>query len=287
MSLADFAASRPDRIAQYLFARAGAVTPAYITQACSALLRLLRYNHDYGVPWDGAFGQLSEVDLFSFLLSVHSGALGKASAKQPGLDAVAGVWKGLHYLVQRFRLELPTDAVKTALPSARSLCGRRALLQGAVPLLLQGAVPLPEAIASLFAYVCDPSKPQVLRSCAFALAFSTVSSLRQANAQNVSFYGELHVLARDYLLSQHADPKSRGRVTTVFVTPLQDFSGSTAWFVQGRSLLWTEGDFLSADVQGDPRSHSAVLLRCPLDAGRIQWAMQIVLREACGMWSCL
>jgi len=253
-------------------------TPAYIAQARSALFRLLRYNHDYNVPWDGAFGQLSEVDLFSFLLSVHSGALGKASAKQPGLDVVAGVWKGLHYLVQRFRLELPTDAVKTALPSAGSLRGRRALLQGAVPLP-------PETLASLLAYVCDPSKPRVFLSWAFALAVSTVSSLRQANTQNVSFYGELHVLGRDYLLSQHADPKSRGRVPTVFVTPLQDFSGSTAWFVQGRSLLWTQGDFLWADVQGDPPSHSAILLRCPLEAGRIQWAMQIVLCKACGMSS--
>jgi hypothetical protein len=90
MSLADFATSRPDRIAQYLFASAGALTPAYIAQARSALLRLLRYNHDYCVPWDGAFGQLSEVDLFSFLLLVHSKVLGKASAKQPGLDAVTG-----------------------------------------------------------------------------------------------------------------------------------------------------------------------------------------------------
>ena len=53
----------------------------------------------------------------------------------------------------------------------------------------------------------------------------------------MSFYGELHVLGRDYLLSQHADPKLRGRVPTVFVTPLQDFSGSTAWFVQGRKTL--------------------------------------------------
>jgi hypothetical protein len=70
MSMSDFADARPEKIAQYLFARAGAVTPAYIAQARSALLRLLRYNHDHGVPWDGAFGQLSEVDLFSFLLSV-------------------------------------------------------------------------------------------------------------------------------------------------------------------------------------------------------------------------
>ncbi len=154
---------------------------------------------------------------------------------------MAGVWKGLHYLAHRFQLELPTDTVKTALPSAGSLRGRRALLQGAV--LLQ-----PAALDALFAYICDPSKPRVLRSWAFALAFSTVTSLRQVNAQNVSFYGELHVLGRAYLLSQHADPKSRGRVPTVFVTPLQDFRGSTAWFVQGRSLLWTEGDFLWADV---------------------------------------
>jgi hypothetical protein len=72
MSLVDFAAARPDRIAQYLFARAGAVTPAYIAQSRSALVRLLRYNHDYDVPWDGAFGQLSEVDLFSFLWDVGS-----------------------------------------------------------------------------------------------------------------------------------------------------------------------------------------------------------------------
>ena len=217
------------------------------------------------------------MDLFSFLLSVHSGALGKASAKQPGLDAVGGgVRKGLHYLAQRFRLELPTTVVKTALPTGGGLRGRRALLQGAVPFP-------PEALGALFPYICDKSKPRVLRSWAFALAFSTVSSLRQANAQNVSFYGQLHVLGRDYLLSQHADPKSRGRVPTVFVTPLQDFSGSTAWFTHGRSLLWPEGDFLWADVQGDQRSHSAVLLRCPLDAGRIQWAMHIVLREACGM----
>lgn len=276
MTISDFSAARPERIAQYLFARADAVTPAYIAQARSALLRLLRYNHDYGVPWDGAFGQLSEVDLFSFLLSVHTGALSKASAKQPGLDALGGVWKGLHYLVQRFRLELPTAAVKAALPTGGGPRGRQALLQGAVPFP-------PEALAALFPYICDKSKPRVLRSWAFALAFSTVSSLRQANAQNVSFYGQLSVLGRDYLLSQHADPKSRGRVPTVFVTPLQDFSGSTAWFVHGRSLLWPEGDFLWADVHGDPRSHSAVLLHCPLDAGRIQWAMHIVLREACSM----
>jgi hypothetical protein len=65
MSMSDFADARPEKIAQYLFARAGAVTPAYIAQARSALLRLLRYNHDHGVPWDGAFGQLSELDLLS------------------------------------------------------------------------------------------------------------------------------------------------------------------------------------------------------------------------------
>jgi hypothetical protein len=87
---------------------------------------------------------------------------------------------------------------------------------------------------------------------------------------------------RDYLLSQHADPKSKGRVPTVFVTRLQDFSGSMEWFVHGSSLLWPEGDFLWDDVQGDPCSHSAVLSRCPLDVGRIQRSMHIVLREACG-----
>ena len=184
------------------------MTPAYIAQARSALLRLLRYNHDYGVPWDGAFGQLSEVDLFSFLLSVHIGSLDKASAKQPGLDAVGGVWKGLHYLTHRFRLELPTASLKTALPTCGGLRGRRSLLQGVVPFPR-------ETLGDLFPYISDKSKPLVLLSWAFDLAFSIVSPLRQDNAQNVSFYGLLHVLGRDYLLSQHADPKSRGRVLTV------------------------------------------------------------------------
>ena len=272
----DFVHRRPEVVAQYLFARAGVVAPPTIAQARCALLRLQRHNHANSVPWDGAFGRLNELDLFGFLISVHHEAVSRGTAKRPGTDAAGGAWRGLHYLVRHFRLELPTDAVKSALPVGGSDRGRRDLLQGAVPLP-------PEALEKLFAYICDENNPRVLRSWAFALAFSTVSSLRQANAQNVSFYGELQVLGRDYLLSQHADPKSRGKNPTVFITPLQDFSGSTDWYVKGRSLLWSGGDFLWADVHGDPASQEASLLRCPLDPGRIQWALRLVLRHACGM----
>ena len=276
LAMPEFAARQPADIAQYLFAKAGAVAPSTIAQARCALVRLLRHLHCHGVPWEDEFGRLGELDLFGFLMSVHTQALSKASDKQPGSDAVWGAWKGLHYLAGRFRLGLPTEAVKAALPVGGSSRGRRALLQGAAPLP-------PEALAALFPYICDASNPTVLRSWAFALAFSTVSSLRQANAQNISFYGELRVLGRDYLLCQHADPKSKGKQPTVFVTPLQDFAGSMEWYVQGRALLWPDGDFLWADVQGDPRSSHAKLLPCPLDPGRIQWAIQLVLQSACGM----
>jgi len=60
----------------------------------------------------------------------------------------------------------------------------------------------------------------VLRAWAFALVFSAVSSLRQTNVQNLVFYGELSVLGKDYLLSQHANSKARNKTPTVFITPL-------------------------------------------------------------------
>jgi hypothetical protein len=275
MSMSDFADARPEKIAQYLFARAGAVTPAYIAQARSALLRLLRYNHDHGVPWDGAFGQLSEVDLFSFLLSVHSGDLGKPSAKQPGLDAVGGVWKGLHYLAQRFRLELPTAAVKTALPKGGGLRWRRDLLQGAVPFP-------PEALGALFPYICDKSKPRVMRRGLSPLRLllsvlcdrPTPKTCRFTVSCTCSGAITCCLNTRTRRVGGGCQPCLSPRCKTSSAVRRGLFTGASS--CGQRATSWV-------DVQGDPRSHSEVLLRGPLDAGRIQWAMHSVLREACRM----
>jgi hypothetical protein len=77
--------------------------------------------------------------------------------------------------------------------------------------------------------------------------------------------------------------KSRGRVPTVFVTPLQDFKWQYGVVCSRAQPPVASGRLLWADVQGHPCSHSTALLRCPLDAGRIQWAMHLVLHAACGM----
>jgi len=77
--------------------------------------------------------------------------------------------------------------------------------------------------------------------------------------------------------------KSRGRVPTVLVTPLQDFKWQYGVVCSRAQPPVARGRLLWADVQGHPCSHSTALLRCPLDAGRIQWAMHLVLHAACGM----
>ena len=77
--------------------------------------------------------------------------------------------------------------------------------------------------------------------------------------------------------------KSRGRVPTVFVTPLQDFKWQYGVVCSRAQPPVARGRLLWADVQGHPCSHSTALLRCPLDTGRIQWAMHLVLHAACGM----
>ena len=69
--------------------------------------------------------------------------------------------------------------VKTCLPIAGAPRGQGLALTGAKPLP-------PEVLPLLSAYICDKSAPPVLRSWAFALTFSAVSSLRQANAQHIA-----------------------------------------------------------------------------------------------------
>ena len=187
-----------------------------------------------------------------------------------------GALRGLTYMVRHFHLQLPVTQVRSALPLGGTKRGPTAILAGAIPLP-------PEALAKLFSFISDASASRVLRAWAFALVFSAVSSLRQTNVQNLVFYGELSVLGKDYLLSQHANSKARNKTPTVFITPLQDFWGSRAWFDDGMQLVWPGADFLWPDVDGNPRDRAASLLPCPLPDDKIQWAIQLVLQVACSM----
>ena len=236
----------------------------------------MRYLFERNIPWDTAFGQLGELDLFGFLMEVHVSATVNAKGARTGAEAVWGVFAGLKFLQPRLPLDLPLDALKRLLPTGAAVRGPAALLAGAHPLP-------PETLPRLYAFICDGKQPRILRSWAFALVFSAVSSLRQANTQHIAFYGELLVNNRRYLMSQHADGKSRGKTPTVFLTPIEDLSGSAAWFDEGRSLLPPGGDFLWADHLGPPTSDESILLNCPLPADRIQAAIQLVLQHACGM----
>ena len=93
-------------------------------------------------------------------------------------------------------------------------------------------------------YPADPRTPPVMASWAHALAFTALSSLRQANAQQLCDYGILTFSRRDYLVSQHTEGKSCTNLPTVFLMPLQDLRGCLRWFDRGRALLWDDSDFL-------------------------------------------
>lgn len=83
--------------------------------------RLLKYNHDHGVPRDSELGRLGEVDLFGFLISGHRAAVGEASLVQRGFDTVWGAYKGLHYRTFRpalSRILLGFQAGAARLPSS-------------------------------------------------------------------------------------------------------------------------------------------------------------------------
>ena len=180
----------------------------------------------YGMSWDGPFSQLPELDLFAFLMSVHLEATANGTAKRPGRDAVWGAFGRLQFLVLNFKLLFPTDAVRCALPSHNTNGGANTLLSGALPLP-------PEALQLICDYAANPATPPVMASWAFALAFSTLSSLRQANTQRLCFYSFLRIGNRDYLLSQHTDGKTRTKTPTLCITPLQDMRDSRAWFDRG------------------------------------------------------
>ena len=267
----------PD-IAEYIFAKAQSVEPSTLRKARYALQRLLDYMTARDIPWDGPFGSICELDLFSFLLEVHHRAVAQGTDSRPGFSAAWGVLEGLSYLQGHFQLPFPIAQVRAALPKRGNRRGAGAILTGARPLP-------PEALQAVFRYICHPATPPVMRSWAFALAFSAVSSLRQINAQHLVFYGEFVVQGKPYLISQHTDGKSRDRSPRLFITPLEDMDGSRAWFDVGRQGLWADGDFLWAESSGDPLSPASFPLHCPLSETGIQKAFQLVLQQACAMTS--
>jgi hypothetical protein len=264
----------PNDIAQFLLAKFGKVSYATVRNSRQALTRLIAYMHARGLDWEERFGTLAEIDLFAFLMEVHAEAIANGTASRPGFGAVWGAFSGIHYLSPHFNL--PTEEVRSSLPHKGAQHGVESILEGSLPLP-------PAALQMVCDYAADPRTPPVMASWAHALAFTALSSLRQANAQRLCNYGILTFGGRDYLVSQHTDGKSRTNLPTVFLTPIQDLRGCRRWFDRGRTLLWDDGDFLWANADGNPLLPSSRLLRCPLPDGKIMEALRLVLRHACDM----
>ena len=76
-------------MATYIFAKANAVEHSTIRKGRHTLHRLLDYMVECGIRWDGDFGTLCELDLFSFLNCVHETALRQALASDPPFGSMA------------------------------------------------------------------------------------------------------------------------------------------------------------------------------------------------------
>ena len=72
MSQDEFEHRDPQLLAAFLMSKTASVTASTIAQGRLSLIRLLRYLHDTGEDWDGQFGHLTELDLFGFLMTVHT-----------------------------------------------------------------------------------------------------------------------------------------------------------------------------------------------------------------------
>ena len=102
------------------------------------------------------------------------------------------------------------------LNNAETRCSTPHIHRGASA-ILTGARPLPpEALQAVFRYICHPDTPPVMRSWAFALAFSAVSSIRRINAQHLVFYGELVV----HTLSVNTLTANLATALLVYLLPL-------------------------------------------------------------------
>ena len=184
----------------------------HIEKQPQALTRLIAYMHARGLDWEDRFGTLVEIDLFAFLMEVHVEAIANGTTSRPGFSAVWGSFSGIHYLSPHFNL--PTEEVRSSLPHKGVQHGVESILEGSLPLP-------PAALQRVCDYAADPRTPPVMVSSAHALAFTALSSLRQANAQQLCNYDILTFGERDYLVSQHTDGKSRTNLPTVFLTPFK------------------------------------------------------------------
>jgi len=220
---------------------------------------MLAYMETRDLCFHDSFGTLPEVDLYGFLLTVHHIAVLNGTDRLSSFTAVWSVFDGLVYLKKHFKFPLPTDEVRNALPQRGNKTGAGALLEGAL------ALP-PEALQALCNYAALPDTQQVLACYTHALIISTLGSLRQVNAQHICLYGKVTVGGKTFLLVQHADGKSRGKVTTSALIPLEDMRGSRLWFHRNKHSLWTDSDFLWAESDGPPGDPASVLLLCQLDA---------------------
>lgn len=264
------------QIAEYLLAKAHSVHHKTIASARCTLSRLLSFLSANDLDWDQHFGRLTELDLFAFLMTVHTHATANATPARPGFGAVWGAYASLTFMNTHLCFQLPLHQVRSAIPKRDVKRGAGAIINGAIPLP-------PEALQALCSYITAPSTPPVMRSWAHALVFSAFSSLRQTNAQHITFYGRIRVDNCDFLVSHHTDGKSRDKMPVVFLTPLQDFSGSQQWHLLGKAALWPTADFLWAAPSGDPLDPSSTLQNCPLASERIIAALQLVLQHACNM----
>ena len=207
----DYLARRdPNDIAQFLFAKFGKASYATVRNSRQALTRLIAYMHARGLDWEDQFGTLADIDLFAFLMEVHVEAIVNGTTSRPSFGAVWGAFSGIHYLSPHFNL--PTEEVRSSLPHKGTQHGVESILEGSLPLP-------PAALQMVCDYAADPRTPPVMASWAHALAFTALSSLRQANAQRLCNYGILTFGGRDYLVSQHTDGKSRTNLPTVGDAP--------------------------------------------------------------------
>jgi hypothetical protein len=159
--------------------------------------------------------------------------------------------EGLTYMRICFGLQLPISAVRKALPKRGVNRGAGAILTGVLPLP-------PEVLDKIFRYICVPDTPSVMVSWAFTLTFTAMSSLAKLTRRSAVLRRN-HGLGKPYLISHHADGKSRDKSPTLFVTPLLDFHGSHAWYDKDCEGLWVDGDFLWAECLGNPLSPSSSL----------------------------
>lgn len=112
MSREEFEHSDPRLLAAFLMSKTASVTASTIAQGRLSLLRLLQYLHDTCDEWDGQFGHLAELDLFGFLITVHTQGTSNATPGRSGAAAVWGVFRGLAFLQPLIHLQLPLDQVQ-------------------------------------------------------------------------------------------------------------------------------------------------------------------------------